>query len=83
MYFSLTQDQVNIQKAAREFSEGAFRDIARELDSKEKFVDRLWKKAADLGFLGVFIVEKYEGSRLYFIYQPLKLRQSLFVGSAS
>jgi alkylation response protein AidB-like acyl-CoA dehydrogenase len=71
MYFSLTQDQVNIQKAAREFSEGEFRDIARELDSKEKFDDRLWKKAAELGFLGVFIDEKYEGMGLGYLDQCL------------
>jgi alkylation response protein AidB-like acyl-CoA dehydrogenase len=71
MYFSLTQDQMNIQKAAREFSEGEFRDIARELDSKEKFDDRLWKKAAELGFLGVFIDEKYEGMGLGYLDQCL------------
>jgi alkylation response protein AidB-like acyl-CoA dehydrogenase len=57
----LTQDQVNIQKSAREFSEGEFRDIASELDKKKAFDDRLWMKAAELGFLGVFIEEKYEG----------------------
>ena len=71
MYFSLTQDQVNIQKAAREFSEGEFRDIARELDRKEAFDDRLWKKAADLGFLGVFIEEKYEGMGMGYLDQCL------------
>ncbi len=71
MYFSLTQDQVNIQKAAREFSEGEFREIARELDKKEAFDDRLWKKAAELGFLGVFIEEKYEGMGMGYLDQCL------------
>jgi len=71
MYFSLTQDQVNIQKAAREFSEGEFREIARELDRKETFDDRLWKKAAELGFLGVFIEEKYEGMGMGYLDQCL------------
>jgi hypothetical protein len=28
-------------------------------------------------------VEKYSGNRLYFIYRPLKVRQSLFVGYES
>jgi alkylation response protein AidB-like acyl-CoA dehydrogenase len=71
MYFALTQDQVNIQKAAREFSEGEFRELARELDKKETFDDRLWKKAADLGFLGVFIEEKYEGMGMGYLDQCL------------
>jgi alkylation response protein AidB-like acyl-CoA dehydrogenase len=71
MYFSLTQDQVKIQKAAREFSEGEFREIARELDKKEAFDDRLWKKAAELGFLGVFIEEKYEGMGMGYLDQCL------------
>jgi alkylation response protein AidB-like acyl-CoA dehydrogenase len=71
MYFSLTQDQVNIQKAAREFSEGEFRELARELDKKETFDDRLWKKAAELGFLGVFIEEKYEGMGMGYLDQCL------------
>jgi alkylation response protein AidB-like acyl-CoA dehydrogenase len=71
MYFSLTQDQVKIQKAAREFSEGEFREIARELDKKESFDDRLWKKAAELGFLGVFIEEKYEGMGMGYLDQCL------------
>jgi alkylation response protein AidB-like acyl-CoA dehydrogenase len=71
MYFSLTQDQVKIQKAAREFSEGEFREIARELDKKEAFDDRLWKKAAELGFLGVFIEEKYDGMGMGYLDQCL------------
>ena len=50
----LTKEQLDIQKAAREFAEGEFKDIARELDEKGAFDDRLWKKAAELGFLAVF-----------------------------
>jgi hypothetical protein len=32
---------------------------------------------------GKYLVEKYERGHLYFIYRPMKARQSLFVGSAS
>ena len=58
----LTPDQRDIKKAAREFAEGEFTDVARELDEKEEFDDRIWKKAAELGFLGVFVDEKYGGA---------------------
>ena len=61
MPFELTSEQKDIKKAAREFAEGEFRDVARELDSKEMFDDTLWKKAAELGFLAVFVDEKYGG----------------------
>jgi alkylation response protein AidB-like acyl-CoA dehydrogenase len=60
MPFSLTKEQIDIQKAAREFAEGGFRTVARELDARETFDDRLWKKAAELGFLAVFIPEEYD-----------------------
>jgi len=61
MSFSLSKEQLDIQKAAREFAEGEIRPVARELDSQEKFDDRIWKKAAELGFLAVFVDEKYGG----------------------
>jgi len=47
MSFGLTKEQIDIQRAAREFAEGEFRPIARASDSKEMFDDRLWKKAAN------------------------------------
>lgn len=69
--FELTKEQLDIQKAAREFAEGEFTDVARELDEKGCFDDRLWKKAADLGFLAVFIPEVYEGMGMGYFEQCL------------
>lgn len=69
--YTITKEQLDIQKSAREFAEGEIRSIARELDEKACFDDRLWKKAADLGFLGVFIEEKYEGLGLGYFEQCL------------
>ena len=71
MSFSLTKEQIDIQRAAREFAEGEFRAIARELDAKEMFDDRLWKKAANLGFLAVFVDEKHGGLGLGYLEQCL------------
>ena len=67
----LSKEQLNIQKAAREFAEGEFKDVCRELDEKACFDDRLWKKAAELGFLAVFVDEKYEGLGLGYLEQCL------------
>lgn len=67
----LTKEQLDIQKAAREFAVGEFTDIARELDEKESFDNRLWKKAAELGFLAVFVDEKYDGLGMGYLDQCL------------
>jgi acyl-CoA dehydrogenase len=62
--FELTPEQKDIKRAAREFAEKEFKDIARELDEKEQFDERLCQKAAELGFIGVFIDEEYGGAGL-------------------
>ncbi len=64
MNFELTPEQKDIKKAAREFAEGMFPDFAEECDLNETFPRALWKKACDLGFVGVFIDEAYGGSGL-------------------
>jgi alkylation response protein AidB-like acyl-CoA dehydrogenase len=71
MCFNLTKEQIDIQKAAREFAEGELRPVARDLDAREAFDDRLWKKAAQLGFLAVFVDEKYGGLGLGYLEQCL------------
>lgn len=59
--FDLTPSQKDIKKAAREFAEGEFTEIAREMDANEELKEELWKKAVELGFLGVAIGEEYGG----------------------
>ena len=66
MDFELTDEQKDIIRAAREFAEGEFPEIARECDQKEEFPRHLWKKACQLGFVGVFIKEDYGGPGLGF-----------------
>jgi alkylation response protein AidB-like acyl-CoA dehydrogenase len=62
--FELTDEQRDIRKAAREFAEGEFPDIASECDVNEYFPVDLWKKAGELGFIGIFIEEQYGGAGL-------------------
>ncbi|MBN2032193.1 MAG: acyl-CoA/acyl-ACP dehydrogenase [Deltaproteobacteria bacterium] len=75
MSFTLSKEQIDIQKAAREFAEKEFRPVARELDAEEKFDDRLWKGAAELGFLAVFVSENYGGLGLGYLDQCLILEE--------
>ena len=62
MDFSLTKEQKDIVKAARKFAKGEFPDRAQEFDREETFDLAIWRKACDLGFVGVFIDEKYGGA---------------------
>lgn len=64
MNFELTDEQKDIKKAAREFAEGMFPEVAEECDINETFPRALWKKACDLGFVGVCIDEAYGGPGL-------------------
>ena len=59
MNFELSSEQQDIVSAARKFAEGEFQDRAEEFDRNESFDEAIFKKAADLGFVGVFIREKY------------------------
>ena len=71
MDFNLSKEQRDIQKAAREFAQGEFPDRAQEFDREEKFDLSLWKKACELGFVGVFIQEKYDGLGYGFLEHSL------------
>ncbi|MFO7667088.1 MAG: acyl-CoA dehydrogenase family protein [Desulfobacterales bacterium] len=65
MDFELNKSQKEIQKAAREFAKGEFdKELALELDKKHEFPRDIWKKAADLGFIGIHFPEKYSGQGL-------------------
>ncbi len=67
MDFTLSKEQRDIQKAAREFALGEFLpEKAREFDRNETFDLNIWRKACELGFVGVFIDEKYGGAGLGF-----------------
>ena len=65
MDFELNKSQKEIQKAAREFAKGEFdKELALELDRKHEFPFNIWKKACDLGFVGVHFPEQYSGQGL-------------------
>ena len=65
MNFELSDEQKDVQKAAREFAQGEFDpDLALELDESGKFPDSLWKKASQLGFIGIHYPEELGGQGL-------------------
>lgn len=62
MDFELNEEQQEIKRAAKEFSEKEFTpELALELDRKEEFPMELYKKAAKLGFTSMRFPEVYGG----------------------
>lgn len=65
MDFSLTQEQTDIKQAAREFAEGEFSpERAMELDLNHEFPQDLYRKAGELGFIGLDYPEAIGGGGL-------------------
>jgi alkylation response protein AidB-like acyl-CoA dehydrogenase len=73
--FALTEVQKDIRQAAREFAEGEFPKSAQACDREEKYDKELMEKARNLGFVGVFIDEKYGGMGLGFLETALVMEQ--------
>jgi alkylation response protein AidB-like acyl-CoA dehydrogenase len=59
--FELTGRQNQIRLAVREFAEGELVPIGKECEAKAEFPREIIKKAAQLGFIGVFIKKEFGG----------------------
>jgi alkylation response protein AidB-like acyl-CoA dehydrogenase len=75
MDFQLSKIQKDIKQAAREFAEGEFPDIAKECDRSEKTDMNLLQKARNLGFVGVFVDEKYGGMGMGYLESCLVMEE--------
>ncbi len=76
MDFELTDEQKDIQRAAREFAQGEFdRDLAMELEREHTFPTEIWKKACDLGFIGIHFPEEYGGQSLGILENTLVVEE--------
>ncbi len=65
MDFELSSEQKDVQRAATEFARGEFDpDLVLELDESGTFPDTLWRKAAQLGFIGIHYPEEFGGQGL-------------------
>jgi alkylation response protein AidB-like acyl-CoA dehydrogenase len=64
MDFRLTDDQLMIQSAAREFAQEVIAPTAAEFDRSGEFPSENIRKAGELGFMGVEVPEEYGGSGL-------------------
>tara|TARA_Y100000385_G_scaffold91353_1_gene94262 strand:- start:859 stop:2001 length:1143 start_codon:yes stop_codon:yes gene_type:complete len=62
MKFSLSEEQILVRDAAREFAQTELLPGVIERDELQKFPHNLVKKMAELGFMGIMVDPKYGGS---------------------
>ncbi len=64
MLFELSEEQLMIQQAARDFAQTELKPGVIERDEHQKFPAEQVKKLGELGFLGMMVDPKYDGSGL-------------------
>ena len=62
MNFELSEEQKMLQETVRQFVDQEIMPHIQEWDRKGEFDPKLFKRMAELGFMGICIPEKYGGS---------------------
>ncbi|MDG6220067.1 MAG: acyl-CoA dehydrogenase [Candidatus Thermoplasmatota archaeon] len=62
MDFRYTEEQLMIQKVARDFAEKEIKPQAQEVDEEEKFNRELYSKMGEIGLMGMTIPREYGGT---------------------
>ncbi len=75
MGFSLTKEQLIIQKTAREFARKELLPKAQQRDQKGEYPLDSLKKMAELGFLGMLVPKKYGGMEVDTVSYALALTE--------
>lgn len=75
MQFQLTEEQLMIQKAAREFAQNECKPGVIERDELQKFPASQVKMMGDLGFLGMMVDPKYGGGGMDAISYVLAMEE--------
>jgi butyryl-CoA dehydrogenase len=75
MRFDLTEEQLLVQRTARDFAAQDVGPVAAELDREGRFPHDAVKRMAELGFLGMMTPEKYGGAGLDAVSYVLALEE--------
>ena len=75
MNFELSEEQLMIQKAARDFAQERLLPGVIERDEKQYFPDELVKEMGELGFMGMMVDPQYGGSGMDAISYVLAMEE--------
>jgi acyl-CoA dehydrogenase len=81
--FQIDKSQKQIQKAVKDFVKGEFKkEVIDGLVENYSFPEGIWKKAGDLGFVGIHFPEQYSGEGLG-IFESVLVAEELCRGDSS
>ncbi len=75
MEFTPTEDQLAVQKTAREFAQQEVLPKAAEIDREHRHPAELVKRMAELGFLGIAVPEQHGGAGLDHVSYVLAMEE--------
>ena len=75
MHFQLSEEQLMIQQAARDFAQTELKPGVIERDEHQKFPAEQIKKLGELGFMGMMVNPKYNGSGMDAISYALVMEE--------
>ena len=75
MNFELTEEQVAVRDAARDFAQNVLKPGVIERDTEQKFPKEEVKQLGELGFLGIMVDTKYGGSGMDAISYVLAMEE--------
>ena len=75
MYFNLTEEQLAVQEAAREFAQQELLPGVIDRDRNMQFATEQIKKMGELGFLGMMVSPEYNGSGMDTISYVLAMEE--------
>ena len=83
MDFSLTPEQQQIQKAVKDFVKGEFdKHQIAQMDAAHQYPEKIWKTAADLGFIGIHFPEEYSGQGMG-VMENILVAEALCAGDST
>ncbi len=83
MEFELNKEQLQIQKAVRDFVKGRFdKNQIAEMETRHEYPEKLWKQAAELGFIGIHFPEEYSGQGLG-VFENILVAEELCRGDST
>jgi len=72
--FQLTDEQRSIRETAERFARQEIDPIVEETDEAQRFPIEVFRKAGELGFLGILVPEEYGGAGLGYVEYALVVR---------
>ena len=73
--FELGESIALMRETVHQFAQAEIAPIAAEVDRKNEFPRRMWKRLGDLGLLGITVDEEYGGAELGYLEHVVAMEE--------